>query len=144
MKWFSNATWERLDQGTAELPGETERATSLVFEVKICGNIRRYRRVWHQIWNRELYQNLYWTSPYYSKTSSWVRTMYWDSLVFRLFNPLPKHLTDLHGVRVKVFKQQFDFLLSKIPYEAISRQETKKKAAVSNSSFTKSQAHRIG
>ena len=74
--------------------------------------------------------------PKVSPSPSRVRNRYCNSLGFRgpqLFNILPKQLRDLHGVDVDVFKRKLENLLSEIPDEPTSRQETQLRAATSNS-----------
>ena len=76
------------------------------------------------------------TVPKVPTASSKVRTIYSNSLGFKgpqLFNSLPKDLRNLHGVGVEVFKKRLDALLSTIPDEPTSRQETQKRVAASNS-----------
>ncbi len=73
--------------------------------------------------------------PKVPPTPSRARTEYCNSLGFRgtqLFNILPKYLRDLH-VDANVFKKHLDAWLSKIPDEPTSRQETRMRAAASNS-----------
>ena len=68
--------------------------------------------------------------------SSKARTIYCSSLGFRgpqLFNSLPRELRDLQGVGVDTFKKHLDNLLSRVPDEPTSRQETQRRTATSNS-----------
>ncbi|CAI9729991.1 Hypothetical predicted protein [Octopus vulgaris] len=73
------------------------------------------------------------TVPKVPPIPSSVKTMYCNSLGFigpQLFNILPKHFRDQCGVGIDVFKKHL--LLSKVPDEPTSWQETQKRAALSN------------